>query len=86
MCNTSGTQHDNISQVTLDISSGAESIFGEYVLVAGNADGVSDGLVELRSPATDSHSYTSSVRRTSVPMMGVYGLSLLVVYGLKVLS
>ena len=76
----------NTSQVALDISSGVESIFGEYVLVAGNADGVSDGLIEVRSPATDSHSYTSGVHRTNVPVMGVYAMSLAVVYGLKVLS
>ena len=76
----------NNSQVTLDIGSGAESIFGEYVLVAGNVDGVSDGLIEVRRPATERHSYTSGVHRTNVPMMGVYILSFVVVYGLRVLS
>ena len=71
---------DFITQVTLDVSG---EFLGEYVLVAGNIDGLSDGLIELRRPATDTRSYTSGVQRTCTPsgailaVVGIYVLRLL---------
>ena len=72
----------NIMQVTIDVS--GESLFGEYVLVAGNDHGVSDQLIELRRPATDIRSYTSGApRRTSYPQSAAF--SSFVVFAIYVL-
>jgi len=68
--------------VTIDVS--GESLFGEYVLVAGNDHGVSDQLIELRRPATDIRSYTSGAqRRTSYPQSAAF--SSFVVFAIYVL-